>query len=516
MKQLTGLDAAFLYMEDRHQPQHIGSLGIYDSSTAPNGVASIETILRSIEDRAYLAPLMRQKLLQVPFDLDHPYWLRVESFKLEDHVHHLTLPDPGDWQQLCKLIAQLHEGPLDRSRPLWEFFLIEGLKGIPGIPGDASALYSKIHHAALDGVAVTEMALATHDLTPNGDIKPPPGPWSADPELPGWELLLRAQINKSLQSLDYIDFLKRSLPRVSFTLLGIGSGNLHTPDEAPRTRFNSEISPRRSFDGMQTSLDELRSIKASVPGATVNDVVLTLCGGALRKYLGGKNELPDQSLVAMAPINIRSKDREGTEGNQISEMMVSLHTEIDSARKRLQAVTKGTMQAKELTKTIGARTLTEYTQFAPAAATAALMRLAFQLGLTDMVQLPFNCVVTNVPGSPVPLYSLGSQLIQSWGLGPLQDGNGLFHAISSYCGDITITATSCPKMMPDPNVYMEGMKETLAELKSDTVNRNARVPRARKKTVRADLEAGRSKQLSPSHIQATQSAPGPGEMVETA
>jgi WS/DGAT/MGAT family acyltransferase len=248
---------------------------------------------------------------------------------------------------------------------------------------------------------------------------------------------------------------------------------------------------------MRTSLDELRAIKACVPGSTVNDVVLSLCGGALRKYLSSKNELPDQSLLAMAPINIRSKDQEGTEGNQISEMTVSLFTDIEGAKKRLQAVTEGTLQAKALTRSIGATTLTEYAQFLPAATTAALTRLAFQLGLTDAIQLPFNCVVTNVPGSPVPLYSLGSQLVQSWGLGPLVDGNGLFHSISSYCGEITITATSCQEMMPDPDAYIEGMRATLAELKSDTINRKARVPTSRKGPVRARPTPGRGRRKTP-------------------
>jgi diacylglycerol O-acyltransferase len=497
MRQLTGLDATFIYMEDSHQPQHIGSLGMYDPSTAPNGLATIETIAQSIKDRAYLAPLMRQKLLQVPFNFDHPYWLRVDNFELEDHVHQIGLPAPGNWQQLCALISQLHEGTLDRSRPLWELYLIEGLHGIEGIPDGATAIYSKIHHAALDGMAAIEMAMATHDFTPEGDIKPEPGPWSEDPVLPGWDLLVRAQINRSLQPLSYLDFMQRSLPKLADAFEGISSGKLHTLQTPPRTRFNTKVSPRRSFDGMRTTLNELRAIKASVPGATINDVVLSLCGGALRKYLSSKNELPDQSLLAMAPISVRSKDQEGTAGNQISEMTVSLFTEIDGAKKRLQAVTEGTIQAKKLTRTIGPSTLTEYSQFLPGASTAALTRLAFQMGLTDMIQPPFNCVVTNVPGSQVPLYSLGSQLVQSWGLGPLVDGNGLFHAISSYCGEITITATSCQEMMPDPDVYIEGMKETLVELKNDTINRKARVPTSRKGPVRANTTPGQRERQTP-------------------
>ena len=485
MKQLSGLDAAFLYAEDSHQPQHIGSLGIYDPSTAPNGQASFEATLQSIIDRAYLAPLMRQKLVTVPFNLDHPLWVRVDDFDVSYHIHHLALPSPGNWEQLRTLVSQLHEGPLDRSHPLWQLYLIEGLTDIDGIPQDATAVYSKIHHAALDGVAAVQLANVTHDLTPEGDVKPEPGPWSEEHEPYAWELLARAQLNNSLQRIRYADFLQNAAPKLVNTLLGVGTGRLRLPQLPPRTRFNSSVSTHRVFDGIMTRLDDLRAIKASVPGATINDVVLALCGGALRKYLESKGELPDQPLLAMAPISVRSKDQEDTAGNQISEMTVSLCTDTDGALQRLQAVTEGTIKTKQFIRTIGASTLTQYSQFIPAAMAAATARLTRQLNLTDAIQQPANCVVTNVHGSPVPLYSLGSQLIQSWGAGPLLDGTGLFHSVGSYCGDVTISATSCPEMMPDPAFYMEGMQETLDELRSQTVERKSTVSMVRKEAVRA-------------------------------
>jgi len=493
MRQLTGLDAAFTYIEDDHQPQHIGSMGIYDPSTAPGNIAAThEEIVASIKERAYLAPLMRQRLHEVPFNMDHPYWLRVADFNAEEHILQHTLPDPGNWKSLCELVSRLHEGMLDRSRPLWELHLIEGLDAVEGFPDGAVAVYSKIHHAALDGVAAVQLAMATHDLTPEGDEKPEPGLWKVDPEPVNWELLAKAQLKNSLQPFQYLDFLGQSAPHFADAMLGMATGKLPRPQLAPRTRFNARVSRHRVYDGILTTLDELRAIKSNVPGATINDVVLSICGGALRKYLSSMDELPDQPLLAMAPINVRTKEEDDTAGNQISEMTISLGTDEDDAKKRLKAIAAETVKAKELVSTIGPRTLTEFSQFMPGAFTAAATRLSSQFGMAELIPPVFNCVVTNVPGAPVPLYSLGSKLIQTWGLGPLTDACGLFHSVSSYCGDITITASCCPKMMPEPSVYMEGMQETLDELKSATVSHKPRRTKARKEPAKVGSKSARS------------------------
>jgi WS/DGAT/MGAT family acyltransferase len=494
MRQLTGLDATFTYIEDDHQPQHIGSLGIYDPSTAPGNIAATyEDIIASIKKRAYLAPLMRQRLHEVPFNMDHPYWLRVADFNAEDHIYQHTLPDPGNWQALCELVSRLHEGMLDRSRPLWEIHLVEGLDAVEGLPDGAIGVYTKIHHAALDGVAGVQLAMATHDFTPEGDEKPEPGLWQVDPEPVNWELLAKAQLKNSLQPFQYMDFLAQSAPHFADAMLGMASGKFPAPQLAPRTRFNGSVSRQRVYDGILTTLDELRAIKSSVPGATINDVVLSICGGALRKYLSNLNELPDQPLLAMAPVNVRTKDETDTAGNQISEMTIGLGTHEDDALKRLKVIAAETAKAKELVTIIGPKTLTEYSQFMPGAFTAAATRLSSQFGMAEMIPPVFNCVVTNVPGAPVPLYSLGSKLVQTWGLGPLTDACGLFHSVSSYCDDITISACSCPKMMPEPSVYMQGMQETLDELKSATVSSKPRQSRARKGPAKAASKSVRSR-----------------------
>jgi len=206
-----------------------------------------------------------------------------------------------------------------------------------------------------------------------------------------------------------------------------------------------------------------------VPGVTVNDVALAICGGGLRKYLKSKNELPERSLVAMAPLNIRTKDQLGQAGNQVSQLTVRVRSDIEDPLKRLVAVNAGTSQAKELSNAIGAKTMTDYTQFIPSTLTASAARLSSRLALANRVKPSYNCVITNVPGPQVPLYFTGAKMLSNFGLGPAIDGMGLFHALLSYCGRFNISINACREMMPDPAFYAECLKESFDELYAATV-----------------------------------------------
>jgi diacylglycerol O-acyltransferase len=496
MRQLTGLDAAFVYMEDSHQPQHIGSMGIYDPSTAPNGMASPETIAQSIKDRAYLAPLMRQKLQQVPFNLDHPYWLRVDDFELEDHVHHLTLPAPGNWQQLCTLLSQLHEGPLDRSRPLWEMYVIEGLDKVKGYPRGCFAVFTKIHHAAVDGASGNEISALLHDTTPDWqDVAAEGKDLPMDKPASDIRLLLRAQLNTLRQPFRFVDVARHSVPGIARFAAGVSSGRLHRVTTLPRTRFNLNVSPHRVFGAEMFDFADIRAIKNAVPPATVNDVALSICGGALRKYLRAKDELPEQSLAAMAPINVRTEDKKGTFGNLVSQMTVKVCSDIEDPIQRLQAVNEGTRDAKELTNAIGAKTMTDYTQFIPSTLTASAARLASSLGLANRIKPIYNCVITNVPGPQEPLYFNGAKMLSTVGTGPIMDGTGLFHAISSYCGQFGISFVSCRAMMPDSEFYSQCLHESFSELQL-AADKLQTKPKAKANRGKAQVKAKRSKRAA--------------------
>jgi WS/DGAT/MGAT family acyltransferase len=217
------------------------------------------------------------------------------------------------------------------------------------------------------------------------------------------------------------------------------------------------------FDAISVPLDDVKAIKNAVPGATVNDAAIAIVGGALRKYLHAHGELPAQSLAAMAPVNVRSdKDKAG--GNIVASMTVQVRSDLADPLERLQAVRESSSKAKELTNAIGAKTMTDYSQFIPATLTAQAARLASRWGLMNRMSPQFNCVITNVPGPPIPLYNTGAKMVANYGTGPVQDGLGLFHVISSYCGQFVISATSCRVMMPDPAFYRQCLRDSFDEL----------------------------------------------------
>lgn len=464
MEQLSGLDAAFLYFETKNAPMHIGSVAIYDQSTVPGGVLGFKEILRNYESRLHLARAFRQRLAFVPANLDHPYWFEDPDFDIEFHVRHIALPHPGDWRQLCIQVARLHSRALDINRPLWEFYVIEGLDNVEGIPKGSFAIVSKVHHAAIDGVSGAEMTAAIHDLHPDDKPAPPEEPWVPEREPLPLELLARTAGTTAVQPFKLAGVLARSVPALARAGIKMSTGDLKSTGPVPRTRFNNCVSPHRVFDGRRFDLDDLRAIKATVPGATINDVVLTICGGALRKYLADKEELPSDSLVAMTPISVRPPEHQRTAGNQVSAMTVAIGTDIADPMERLEAVFEHTTNSKELTNAVGAKTMTDYTQFIPSLTAGLAAKLYTGLGLANRMKLPMNCVITNVPGPQVPLYMTGARLVTQYGLGPILDGMGLIMPVFSYNGQITISLTSCREMVPDPAFFADCIQESFDEL----------------------------------------------------
>ncbi len=463
MRQLSATDAYFLYSERWETPNHIGMLQIYDPSQAPGGPVRFPAMLADLRSRLHLARAFREKVVSARLWLDFPYWIDDPDFDLEYHVRHIALPKPGNWQQLCTQAARLHSRILDRSRPLWEMTVIEGLDDIDGVPPGSFAIYFKIHHAAIDGVAGAELLTATHATDPVDPVTPPIELWTPEPAPSGWGLLARAGANNLRRPIQAVRSAIPALPSPRGVLDAIRHPSLPSLlNPVPSTRFNGTVTAHRTMDARSYDLDDLKRIKNAVPGATVNDVALAVVGGALRGYLSEHDELPDASLVAAVPISTRLPGDEGG-GNRISIMTAPLGTHIADPIERVVAIATATRERKERANAVRARALADAAQLIPGALVGvAMRRLAPLIGARRPVA---NVVVTNVPGPPQPLYAFGARMVSCYGLGPIIDGLGIIHLVGSYAGAFTFSFTACREMVPDPAFYGERIQDAMDELR---------------------------------------------------
>lgn len=465
MRQLRGEDASFVYAETGHANSNITLVHIYDPSTAPGGRVRFKGLLKYIESRLHLSPVFRQRLLRVPLELDYPYWIEDERFDLEYHVRHIALPNPGDWRQFCIQASRIHARPLDMTRPLWELYLVERLDAFLDLPPDSFAILTKIHHAAIDVKGGAEITTLLHDTTPQPPHPEPPEPWFPETPPGSLSLLARAALHNAVQPLMLAAPLTRLVRRVAPAVVG-SLGELFKPHERmPITRFNAEVSPHRVYESRRFTLDEFKRIRSLVPGSTINDAVLAVCGGALRRYLMTHDELPGPSLVAMAPLSIRNADA-GAGGSPpgLSLMRVPLGTELEDPVRRLRHVHQHTANAQEIEQAVGAKELTDVTKHAPAATLAMSARLlaGSALGLGQRHPLA-SCTITNVPGPAVPLYLNGARMTYFSAIMPISDGMGLVFSVTSYDGKIFISPTSCREQIPDPEYFALCIRESFQE-----------------------------------------------------
>lgn len=466
MQQLSGQDASFLYFETPKAPMHIGSFLVYNPETAPGSFVRFKDILAHVESRLHLSRVFRQRLVHVPFNLDHPYWIDDDDFDLEFHVRHIALPKPGDWRQLCIQAARLHARPLDLTRPLWEMYVIEGLDNVEGTPPGSFAVLTKTHHAIIDGASGAEILGYLHDMEADPPNKPVAQPWKGEREPAAMELIVRTHFNNITQPARFFETVARSMPGMMKLGAGLTTQKIKPTGVVPRTRFNGKITGHRVNDGRSFAIQDVKAIKNALPGATINDAVLALIGGALRRYLDAKGELPKDSMIAMAPVSVRSTDQGGTAGNQVSGMLVALGTHIADPMERLAHVHREALNSKAMTAAIGARTMTDYSQFIPSSLAALAARLYTEMGLSDYTTPIMNCVVTNVPGPQRPLYFAGAEAVKMVGLGPIYDGMALIHVVFSYCGEIAVSFTSCREILPDPGFYAECIQASYEDMKS--------------------------------------------------
>ena len=503
LQQLSAQDASFIYQDTPATPMHVASVAILDPSTSPYGPLTLEAVMGFYEERLHLMPTARRRLINVPFGLDHPYWIEDGGFDLEYHIREVGLPAPHDWPALYTLAARILSRPLDMSRPPWEAYLVHGLDRLEGVPHGCVGLLFKTHHCAIDGASGLEMALALADLAPEmAPVPPPSEPWCADPVPDDGELLVRSWGNAMLRPLQIAEFLATATPAAP-ALPDAMRQELPAATPVPKTRFNAPVSAHRVVGFERFSLDEVRAVKNEVAGATVNDVALTLCGGALRRYLQEKIELPQDSLLAMAPISVRKASAEYGQGNAVSAMFVTIGTHIEDPVERLEHVRDTTSAAKQMANAVGADTMLRYNEFMPAAVSNLAQRLTSEFARANQAAPAFNCSITNVPGPQVPLFTMGCRTVTTIGYGPVTHNMGLIMPISSYCGEFTISFTSCRDMIPDPDFFMACIRRSFEETRTAALGSetaaNAKVAAIAKnysnmaESALADVRAARAK-----------------------
>lgn len=458
MHQLSIQDASFIYLETPATPMHVGSLCIYDGSQTDPERLTEAALLRTVGGRLHLNTTTRRRLVRVPFEADYPYWIEDRHFDLEYHIRRVALPKPGDRDALQALASRIFARPLDMSKPLWELTVIEGLNNVPGLPEDSFAVLTKTHHAAVDGASGLHFLELLHDLSAQPTPVPPAEEqWHPDSVPTDAELLFRSGLNNVTQPWRFAQTLTRQMSQQLRKSSTPGSP-MFTPaslDQSarstiPKTRFNGAVTSHRVLGSMSVSLKDIKEIRRAVLGATVNDVVLAVCGGALRSYLQSKNELDPQSLVAMAPMNLRgSGDSTANGGNRVSALFVKIGTDIEEPLARLQHIHKETSNSKLVHQAVGAADMTDYGKFVPAFTAALASRLMTETAASAPVP-PFNVSITNVPGPQQPLYFCGAPMVAAIGLGPITQGMGLIFPVLSYCGRVTISFTSCREILPDP------------------------------------------------------------------
>lgn len=443
MQRLSGLDASFLYLETSSQPMHVCSIIELDTSTVPGGY-TFERLRDALVRRIRAIPPFREKLADSPLNLDHPVWVDDEDFDVDRHLHRIAVPAPGGRAELSQICGHIAQTPLDRRRPLWEMWVIEGVAGTDCHRDGRLAVMTKVHHAGVDGVTGANLMSQLCATEPDAAA---PEPAAGVGGGAGWRIAAGGLVRFAARPLRLASVVPDTAASVLATVRrALDGAAMARPFAAPATVFNARISNRRCIAYAELNLDDVKAVKNHF-GVKVNDVVMTLVSGVLRQYLAERNALPDSSLVASVPISVHGKsDRPGR--NQVSAMFASLHTEIADPVQRLKAIAHANSVAKEHSSAIGASLLQDWTQFAAPAVFGIAMRLYARTRFTDSMPV-HNLVVSNVPGPQVPLYLLGCEVKAMYPLGPIFHGSGLNITAMSLRGKLDVGLIGCPDLVPD-------------------------------------------------------------------
>lgn len=461
MQQLSGLDSSFLYLETPNTPMHVGGLNVYEGSL------TFDEFKEFLAERLHLAPRLLQRLVNVPLGLGNPSWVDDPDFDIDLHLHHTALPKPGDWKSLRELASRKFSQALDRNRPLWEFIFVEGLDNVPQVPKGSVAIICKIHHAAIDGASGAEILGLLFDASSKPRKIPSP-PKREIKQIPS---------NLSLLTKSYVNLIKSpfKIPKLLFNtskaILATGKVSRIETSEIPRAVFNAPhcilnqpVSSRRLWNSALLSFGRVKALRSAVEGSTLNDVVLTICTGALRRYLLEKDELPDKPLVAMIPVNTRSKTEKDGMGNQVSAMLIQLPTDLDNPVDQLRQLHQNTQRGKAYQDAIGAKQMTDYAEFIPFALGAGASRLYTRMQVSKHHRPIFNLVITNVPGPQIPLYMNGKLMLANMGTAPIFDGMGLIIPVLSYNGVLSFSPTTASNIMPDVDLFTKYIRESANSL----------------------------------------------------
>ncbi|MEU8176152.1 wax ester/triacylglycerol synthase family O-acyltransferase [Microbispora hainanensis] len=484
MRQLTALDAQFLSVESATTATHVAGIAILDPSTSPSGALTREALLALLRERLHLAPPLRMRLADVPFGLDRPYWLDDPDVDLDAHVHETTLPAPGGERELAAYVASVHARRLDRRRPLWEAHLIHGLEG------GRCALYTKVHHCAIDGVSGSEILTALLDPSPQPRLVEAPPP-SASQQVPGTLAMLAGALTRSIvqpvetlcslaraaADLDAIPVVAalpdaRRLAQAARVIAGDARPLPATPPlVAPRTPFNGPISGEREVALCSVPLAEVRRVSRAF-GMGPNDVVMTLCASALRSWLLAHDALPDRPLVAAVPVALRSRRPAGAGersrdaawvGNRISAMITPLATDVASPEERLAAVRSALAAAKRRFALSHRTWLDDVCAMVPNAFAALAAPVVFRLA--GVAGAGVNLIVSNVPGPRLPLYLCGARMLAYHPLSVVTDATGgISITCASYDERLDFGVVACPARLPDVRSMIGHLREAMDEL----------------------------------------------------
>jgi WS/DGAT/MGAT family acyltransferase len=485
VKQLSGVDASFLYLESGRVYGHVSGLGIFARPDAP-GWSPYEVTRNRLASRlADLEPL-RRRLVEVPLQLDHPFWIEDPDFDLEFHVRESCLPPPGTDDKLIQLVARLVARALDRAHPLWEVYVIEGLRD------DRFAILTKLHHATIDGAAGAELMKIVYDHQPVGtedasrQALPPaervPSPaqalsWALRGMLRKPDKFVRLQVRAMRamgeltrnRGLTGMADLARTIPNPIGARVAArrerGADAPPAPPEsaAPPTPFNAAITPHRRVALRSVPLGDIKAIKQAA-GTTVNDVVMAVCAGALRQYLVDRGALPDRPLVAMVPVSTRTGAESDPWTNRVSAVFPVLPTTSADPVDRLRQMQRTMNDAKDRFLLVPADVLTEYAEFAPPALFIRAARVATQLRLADRFQPPFNLVISNVPGPRHSLYLGTARMLHYYPVSTIVEGQGLNITVQSYLDTLDFGLVSCRELVPDLEDLAERLVDEVAIL----------------------------------------------------
>ncbi len=461
MQPLSGLDSSFLYLEDAHQPMHVGSVLVFEGSM------DFASFRQTMATRVHLVPRLVQRLVMVPFGIGKPYWIEDPAFNLEMHLQHVALPSPGNWKELRGLAARIFGVPLDRTRPLWEMTFVEGLDSIPQVPPGSVAVINKVHHSAIDGVSGSDMMGVLLDVTkePRRFSLPPP---KAIPPVPNELEVLSHTARKIMGKPTEIKRVAGEVGdalRAAAKVRGKGVEAPPVPMTAPHTPINRTVTGQRIWNTALLELDRVKAIR-KITGCTLNDVVVAICAGALRRYLDEKGQLPDKPLIAMLPVSTRGADEHGKMGNKVSAMFLDIATNVADPLERLKIINHHTQSGKAFEKAGATRAFVDLWDFIPFGLANRVLRLYSRFHLAERHNPVFNVVITNVPGPQVDMYMAGHKLLATMGMAPLVDGMGLLITVLSYNGVLSISPTSSPAVMPDLDLFTRYIRESANELEA--------------------------------------------------